>query len=76
MQMPAAMIIFCRPDCNYNIVPDINDLSPATEVQFIPAESGQGHWLFHLTTYSCSKRTPIPEQNGYRFLLNADSISL
>ena len=44
--MPAALTIFGRSDCNNNINLDINDLTPAIDGHFIPAESGQGRWFF------------------------------
>jgi hypothetical protein len=47
VQKPEALTIFGRSDCNININLDINDLTPTIDSQFIPAESGQGRWLFH-----------------------------
>jgi hypothetical protein len=45
MQKPEVLTISGRSDCNNTINPDINDLTPAIDGQFIPAESGQGRWF-------------------------------
>ena len=46
MQKPDILTTFGQSDCINNIYLDIKDLTPATDGQLIPAESGQGRWLF------------------------------
>jgi hypothetical protein len=41
VQNPEALSIFGQADCNNIINPDINDLTPAIDGKFIPAESDQ-----------------------------------
>jgi len=45
VQNPEAMTTFGRSQGINNISLDIKDLTPAENGQFIPAESGHGHWL-------------------------------
>jgi hypothetical protein len=48
LQEPGLLTTFGRSDCHNFISLDIKDLTQATYGQFIPAKSGQGHWLFQI----------------------------
>jgi hypothetical protein len=54
--MPVALTTSGRTVNNINIYQYISDLTPAIVVQKNPAESGQGHWLFKLTSNDVNMR--------------------
>jgi hypothetical protein len=47
VQKPGVLTTFGGSDYNNNIYLNIRDLTPTIDGQYIPAKSGQGHWLFH-----------------------------
>lgn len=66
---------FGRSDCNNNIYLSIWDLFSAKYGDSIPANAGQGHWLFHsfMDVTQVVDRSPIFLQNfflAFTLLLN------
>ncbi|TFG92560.1 MAG: hypothetical protein E4G71_01870 [Candidatus Atribacteria bacterium] len=51
MQRPGVLTTFGQSDYNNNIYLSIRDLTPAMYGHCIPAKSGHGYWLFHITPH-------------------------